>query len=181
MNRGLSRTLALAVALGCGAPEDPDRIYEEDFETACDGTPCGWTQGLEGDVFYVETLPGDHGLAFEDGAFARGPEAPALPVPRVAAAVTARVNARCDLGAALRIRVSVDEGDRGAVVTFAGDVVPEPTFSRVIPEVRLRPRSGDGLTWRLTRVRGVAIRQDGPGRCEIDWLAIRALTVSTDP
>jgi len=162
-----SLAAALLVLAGCGGP---GRIvpYEEDFETLCDGTPCGWVQtlGPPGAVSYLETIPGDHGLSFTgDGVVARGG---ARTLASVSLLEIAEVSGRCDDGSSLELRISVID-ETGVAATLEAVSMPGAEWS--IPE----PIPLSAPPGRLPGVRevvGVLVRKLGPGACEIDRLVL---------
>lgn len=172
------RTTILTAALlgslaGCGVPEDPFVLFEEDFEVACDGTPCGWAQiaGPEGSARYVETLPGDHGLELiGDDVTVRGGSGELTPAFYVQLA--ARAIARCDPGSALDVRTTI-EVRSGAVVTFEASFVPRSDWSERLADETLVPIDPVPPPWEPTRVLGVSVRKTGAGSCELDYLAVR--------
>lgn len=167
--------LLLACALsGCPAPEDETVFFEEDFETTCEGTPCGWTQitGPDDAARYVETLPGDHGLELVgDDVTVRGATDEAVNVFSDQLAV--RAVARCDAGALLDVRAAV-EVRGGRTATFEASILPSSTWSSALPDETLRPLDLPA-PWELTRVLGVSVRKTGTGSCEIDYLALRSV------
>ena len=95
---------SVALALACAAtlagcpPDAPELFWDEEFESTCDGTPCGWLVGAGpvGSVTWVETLPGEHGIAmFGDRIAVLGPtEGVESDVTRDAANVIAYLAAR---------------------------------------------------------------------------------------
>lgn len=150
-------------------PEPAARIHEEDFETLCDGVPCGWerTSGRADQATWIETIhPGEHGLRLEGETSVRGPGGPPLPSfdPRF---LSLALTARCDAGSSLRVEVAItdDAGD-----TFFG-------FAIVTPAAEWEPPvpvtlTTDILRANATRVMAVGISKTGEGVCEVSELAI---------
>lgn len=171
-----SRIALLVVAgaiAGCDTPEDPFVLHEEDFETVCAGTPCGWAQitGPDDAVRYVETLPGDHGLELVgDDVTVRG--GPGEIPPDFYQQLSARLVARCDPGAVLDVRATFELRDR-RTVTFEASFGPPSDWSAVLPDESLRPVDPVPPPWELTRVLGVSLRKTGAGSCEVDYVALR--------
>lgn len=173
---------ALLALLACGDDAAPmvDPMFQEQFESVCAGTPCGWTQiaGPGGAVRWVSTIhPAEHGIALDgDGVAARGP----TPVmPRTAAVFglfRARAAARCDEGAELMLRV-VAQNETDAVDIFEGRAAAASDWSEggtdIVLDSVTRPDAGP-FTTRTIRVVGVEIHKIGPGTCEIGSLWIDA-------
>ena len=182
---------AILTLLACepDAPPSVPRLYDEEFDDACAGAPCGWTQvsGPAGAVHSTSTLlPGLRGLALEgDGIVVDGPGSSASTVRFEPVSLTAVVVARCDVGASLAVRV-------GRVSASASDAAPD--VGAELLEAQLRPgpswptaggSSGElrqplvpiitgtgSMSGFSQRIVSVSIRKDGPGQCEIDSLFV---------
>lgn len=174
MNRIAAVLLAVAIApaIGCRSPAgDPSRIWGEDFETACDGTPCGWEQidGPEGAVRWVETIPGDHGLELTGDVTVAS--APAMAMGNSGSFLSMRATARCDSGSRLEVRVSIVDTSESRV-SLDGTLRPPATWETATDPALLSPDL-TLTTGSVDRIGGVAVRKTGPGKCEIDRLALR--------
>ncbi|MDQ3037522.1 MAG: hypothetical protein M3Y87_34325 [Myxococcota bacterium] len=182
MRRGLcvracAAIAALGALVGCNRSSDPRAMYVEDFETVCDGAPCGWVQssGEDGRALYVETLPGDHGLELiGDGTSVRSEAAEPLASFVFTSAIGARLVARCDALSTLELRTTVELEDE-STLTLGREIVPEETWSTLLDDQTLNPVDATPSPWRVRRVLGVSILKHGTGNCELDFLSIRAL------
>jgi hypothetical protein len=147
-------------------------IVSEDFETECDGTPCGWNiRGGDGTASYIETIPSDRGLLLEGEVLLMriGP----APLNAVSTSQLAgRINARCDDGASLEVRATFDSST-GETITFGTEFVISDAWE-LIQDQTLRPltQTADAF-WTLTVWRDLAIIKRGPGACEVDFVAVR--------
>jgi hypothetical protein len=169
-------SLGIALLSGCPTPIDEDLLYREDFETLCDGTPCDWVQsgGAEGNVRWIETVPGDHGLELiGDGVSVRGSGPGELARATIADRIAVRTVARCDVGSSIEIRVTV--GTTDAILTFDAEIVPESTWSMAHPDETLDPTEPTTPPWTISRIAGVSLLKHGEGRCELDFLGVRAI------
>ncbi|AKF08461.1 hypothetical protein [Sandaracinus amylolyticus] len=168
---------SLAASLvGCPAPDDESAIYVEDFETTCDGTPCGWAQitGAEDGASYVETLPGDHGLQLvgRDVTVRGGTDEASQSM--ISTQLLARANARCDLGSHLVMRATIALQDANTL-TYEAELVPDVTWTSATRDQNMRVVEVASPPWQIERVLGVSLRKEGDGSCEVDYLAIRSL------
>ena len=174
-------TLAALLALmACGddAPPQLEPMFEEQFESACEGLPCGWTQiaGPAGATRWVTTIhPGEHGLELEgEGVAVRGPT-PEMPRSALLfSPLRARAAARCDAGAELQLRVTaLSETD--SIDIFEGRLDTSTEWGGSLGDVTLdsvtAPDAGP-FSARSVRVVGVEVHKTGPGICEIDSLWI---------
>lgn len=180
MRRSSLLWLASIALAGCGPTIDRSAIYVEDFETTCEGVPCGWVQssGPDDAARYVETLPGDHGLELVgDGVSVRSDADEALRGIAFTSILAARVIARCDLVATLELRTTVELSD-GRTLTLGRAITPEPTWSEMLVDQPLSAVDPIPPGWAIARVLGVSLRKSGAGSCEIDHLAIRMLDSS---
>jgi hypothetical protein len=176
MRAGIALALALGAA-GCEPRSDPFALYVEDFETVCDGSPCGWFQssGEDERAVYVETLPGDHGIELiGDGVAVRSEAGEPLEFRVFTAALAVRLVARCDALSTLELRTTVELTDT-TTVTLGREIVPEDTWSSLLPDQTLNPLDPVPTPWSIRRVLGVSILKHGTGSCEIDFLSIRVL------
>lgn len=179
---GRMRTSVIAIAIAlaaiaCNPRRDQAAIYVEDFETVCDGAPCGWFQssGPEERALYVETLPGDHGIELVgDGVSVRSEAGEPLELRVFTSALGARLVARCDALSTLELRTTV-ELTEGTTLTLGREIVPEDTWSTLLPDQTLNPVDVVPTPWSVRRVLGVSILKHGTGSCEIDFLSIRVL------
>lgn len=165
--------LALLLAMMACAPEDePPRFYREDFETLCDGVPCGWQRivGDEDQAVWVETVhPGEHGLRLTGNVTVRGPGTMDVDEPVVAAALSARVAARCDSGSTLRFDIVLADS-LGTQSTSSTAHSPPAEWGEPLvfwPSPVPEPASGT-----LSRVVAIGITKAGAGACEISDIAI---------
>lgn len=175
----LSIALATCHLTACNPAVDRSVVLEEDFETLCDGAPCGWVlaSGPDGAATWIETLPGDHGLMLTgEGVFVRGEAAPPPPSPVFADALALRASARCDAFAFLTLRTTIETNDTPSrLVTFQADLVVDDTWEPMVRDVTMVPVDATPSPWNVARVLGVSVLKNGPGSCEIDYLAIRAV------
>lgn len=177
--RVLAIVLAACGVTACNPAVDRSIVLEEEFETLCDGVPCGWVlaSGPEGAATWIETLPGDHGLMLTgEGVFVRGGPAPPPPSPVFADNLALRASARCDPFAFLTLRTTIETTDvPSRLVTFQADLVVDDTWEPMPRDVTMVPVDADLSPWNVSRVLGVSVLKSGPGSCEIDYLAIRGV------
>lgn len=150
--------------------DPPTRIYVEDFETFCDGSPCGWerARGTADQATVVSTIhPGEHGLRLEGIVSVRGPAATEDDDTIFGSFVDARIVARCDPGSTLTLDVLAVEPTTGIVWT-ATETVPAGSEWTDPISVSL---SFDGSPANA-RVTAVVLSKTGSGACEIDEIAI---------
>lgn len=146
---------------------DPDletRFFVEDFETLCDGAPCGWERsaGAEGDVTYVSTIhPGIHGLRLRNTVSARGPGGPAR---LLEGDLFSSVTATCDPGATLDITVVVSS-ELGGITTYSSPLFfgDGDDFQRIETPIRV-----DGFIGQTVTVQAVILEKRGSGTCTVD-------------
>lgn len=175
--RALVAAMLCAIACRQGTGEDPP-FYLEDFESQCDGLPCGWEQieGDRGQSRYVETIhPGEHGVELRgEGVTIRGEAMVEGTVSVSFSTVQALVVARCDRGDALTIRLAVVDLSSGAIDTMVGAVSPAEDWEET-PTVSLTgtgalsPMSITGPNLRFT---GITVSKTGTGACQISEIAI---------
>jgi hypothetical protein len=173
--------LAFVIAIGCiaGCADHPHLfLFREDFESSCNGAPCGWTQiaGAAGSASYVETLPSEHGvqLVGPGVAIARDvASAPASPTGEGVAIdddLRAHIVARCDPGATLSLIVTLDAGTRS--IDVSGGATFPPTWDGTRAIFVLSPPQPTDVGVTFTRVRHVVIHKQGTGACEVDYLSL---------
>lgn len=164
---------ALLAMVACRPGPPPTRLYDEDFETLCDGAPCGWerTHGDATQAIWVETIhAGEHGLRLDGQVSVRGTRsgAPADPVP--VETLSVELTACCDIGNELRVDlVLIDE--HGGTFTASAFAMPAREWS---PPLGAPIVSRGGLA-EVAGVMAVAITKTGPGACEISELAIDSI------
>ncbi|GAB5541019.1 MAG: hypothetical protein RLO52_42550 [Sandaracinaceae bacterium] len=160
----------LVAMVACDGHAFPERAYHEEFETLCDGTPCGWeiSRGDPDQATWVTTLhPGEHGLRLSGEVTVRGPgameEAPDV-IQRMNPSL--HVAARCDSGS--RLQITVLATDRAGVPARASAELPANT-----------DWSGDATVLLMldavvvdARVTAVVIEKTGTGSCEISEITI---------
>lgn len=170
--------VALLLAVMACAPEDePPRFYREDFETLCDGAPCGWQRivGEPDQAVWVETIhPGEHGLRLVGDVTVRGPGTMATDDPIVTAALALQLAARCDLGSSLRVDVVLAD-PFGA--QFSGTTSPAlaPAAEWTEPTIVFPTFGGAPPSDFASRVVAIGITKAGAGACEISDIAIDEL------
>ncbi len=181
MNALTHSRLAVAISLfcvaGCGGGDFAPRILFEDFETLCDGVPCGWTltDGDPANVEYVETIhPGVHGFALSEETTLNGPGGEVIPFAGLAfGSLQAEVSVRCDdPDARLIIRALGESSARTAPELFEGETFGSDAWGRYrISLVGSRgvdaPISGMDF-----QILSLALAKRGPGTCVIDTLEI---------
>lgn len=166
--------LALALS-GCGP--DPNYLFVEGFEEACDGAPCRWTvqASTPGAARWNETLPGEHGVLLEGNPMAilRDMEGVEIETPPTSSIYNVEVAARCDGTATLTIEMSVEVLASGSIETFSASVSPPSDWDGSLDSRELIAESGGfGVLFRdIVALRVVKV---GDGACELDYLAIRA-------
>jgi hypothetical protein len=165
------------------------RLYTADFDGACAGLPCGWTQvaGAPGAAHTTAILlPGMRGLALVgDGVLVDGPRGDIPPYGLLGDELDVVVFARCDSGSTLTVQVALSsttplDGSTDAAVTLLeASLLPPTAWSTAMTttdETRqaltpiVTPRES-GLP---VRVQSVTVLKEGPGQCEIDSLVIEA-------
>lgn len=168
---------ALLATFACEPETAPRLMYDEDFETACDGTPCGWVRS-EGDAdnaTWVETIhPGEHGLRLTGDVTVRGPEAGEQARRLAGTAITVNVANRCDLGSTLFVTV-VFEDDLGQLRDGREMVVTSPDWTNREVGIDLgMPRVVGG------RVVSVILEKAGSGACEVGDIVVDASPLCLD-
>jgi hypothetical protein len=168
----------LLAMLACDPDLPPTRFYDEDFETLCDGTPCGWerTSGDETQATWIETIhPGEHGLRLEGQASVRGTNAGATTGDAFAVeTLSVELTARCDLGSQLRVDLVLAD-EFGETFIASALAAPEAAWSPP-PGVTVVT---DAFAARAARVTAVGIAKTGPGACEISAIAIDSVPLPT--
>ncbi len=164
--------VGLLLAVMACAPEDlPPRFYREDFETLCEGVPCGWsrTTGNDDQAIWVETIhPGEHGLRLTGEVSVRGAGAMGEE-PVLVGAMQVQLDARCDLGSELRVDLVVAD-ELGNQVTGSAAFAPPAEWEAPLiapPSFASAPLSGT-----VSRVVAIGIAKTGAGACEISDVAI---------
>ena len=167
--RAGSWAVALAIGLGACGPDEPrPHVYFEDFETECDGAPCGWERsaGDADQATWIETIhPGEHALRFVGEVTVRGPAAPPMSRLATSGAIFATLVARCDVGSALAMDVVLNDATLGAVVARASIVAREEWDTVDVAMMT------DGAFTSAT-VSAVVITKSGGGACEIGEIVI---------
>lgn len=167
---GLVVAILLAL-LACDPDLPPTRFYDEDFETLCEGTPCGWerTSGDATQATWIETIhPGEHGLRLEGQASVRGTNAgPATGDLSAVETLSVELTARCDFGSELRVDLVLAD-ELGS--TFTASALASPEAGWVPPAGVMVVSGAAGAS--VARVVAVGIAKTGPGACEISAIAI---------
>lgn len=143
------------------------RVYVEDFEVLCEGTPCGWarTGGTPEQVQWVSTLhPGEHALRLEGDVSVRGPAASPEDLPAYSSNLTASMAMRCDDGGTIEVSVLMDDG--AGIVVGTGSVSAGDEWRVSVVSLTSDFDSLSGM------VTGVVIEKSGPGTCEIGDIVI---------
>ena len=103
-------TALFAIALSttaCQPAPPPEQLFREDFETLCDGLPCGWVRavGMPWQARVVETIhPGEHGRLLDGpDVIVRGPGGEPMEVAIESGRLQTRLVASCDEVASLTI------------------------------------------------------------------------------
>ncbi len=112
--------------VACGPIET--NYYDEQFETVCDGAPCGWarTSGEPEQAHWISTIhPAIHGIRLSGDVSIRGPGGMG-PSGHDPASLYARMTARCDEGNQLRIDVLFSDSNG---VTYTATVRTAPAQS----------------------------------------------------
>ncbi|MGE0786515.1 MAG: hypothetical protein AB7S26_12665 [Sandaracinaceae bacterium] len=168
--------LVIVSALACDPVPAPALMYSEDFESVCDGAPCGWSQrtGEPSQATYVETFhPGEHGLRLSGSVSVRGPEAPEDALRLRGSSVTFEAATRCDLGSFLTATVVI-RTDAGEMFDASALVTSEPEWGR----------SGVRLDFIDTIVGGhvasVILDKEGGGVCEVSDMTVDIALVCED-
>lgn len=161
---------ALIGALACEPEPFPSRPFYEDFETACDGTPCGWerSDGEASQAIWVESIhPGEHALRLTGEVTVRGPGAdPDVPSTFSGTSLAVRVVARCDPGDTLAVDVLAIDASGGRH-EMRSVINPESEWTRVATGSATTGSFIDG-----GRISAVIVRKNGPGVCEIGEIVI---------
>jgi hypothetical protein len=163
----------LLAMVACDPVLPPTRFYEEDFETLCEGAPCGWerTSGDVTQATWVETIhPGEHGLRLEGQASVRGTSAGELRDAVATQLLQVELTARCDPGSQLRVDLVLAD-EVGAMFSASALAVPQPEWARPVGVMV----TSDSFRANTTRVMAVGIAKTGPGACEISEIAVDAV------
>jgi hypothetical protein len=161
---------SLAAYSACSDPPPPT-IYYEDFESLCEGVPCGWerTRGEEAQATWIETIhEGEHGLRLSGEVTVHGP-ATIVEDDGFLGTLTLHTAARCDAGSGLRIDLVFADAFGGRYNGFAQlGALPEWT-----DEVDVRTLAWEStMPGTITDVLGVTITKTGEGACEISSVLV---------
>ena len=186
--------LLLLMGLACRDPEPPPtRLFEDGFESLCDGVPCGWEQiaGPDGGVRYVETiLAGEHGIELSgDGTAVRGPGGPERTATLTFGTIEARVSGICDERALLVVDAAIVDVERGLSDTFSGVAALPNEFGASSTFVQLTGSralldggiSGGPLGSPTIQVTALAFRVQGAGTCTIDHVVVDDTNLTDTP
>lgn len=161
---------ALVIGLACQPDAFPDRLFLDDFETLCDGVPCGWEQtgGDAGRARWVETIhPGEHALELTDEVTVRRTNITPPPDLLLATStIGVRAAVVCEEAARLELVILLAEGSgatREESVSLSSFGTEWETLS---PVLMLSGVVSDPA------VRAVILRKTGAGRCRIGELVI---------
>lgn len=149
----------------------PSRVYLEDFETLCDGSPCGWerARGTADQATVVSTIhPGEHGLRLTDEVSVRGPGSTDDAETIFGSFIDARVVARCDARSTLTMNVLAVETSTGIVWTATAIISAQEEWSDVVRPTAL---NFDGSP-AAARITAIVLTKSGSGACEIDEIVI---------
>lgn len=166
------------VAMIACEPEEGRRLaYDEDFETACDGVPCGWTRtdGEASQATWIETIhPGEHALRLSGEVTVRGPEATEEARRLSQSNATVYVANRCDLGNSLFVTVVV-ETDEGMLRDSREMVTTSPDWTNRVTRLQFgEPRIVGG------RVVSVILEKEGAGECEVGDIVVDTEDICLD-
>lgn len=162
---------ALVAMIACGPDELEPPFYFEDFETLCEGVPCGWerTSGDASQVTWVETIhAGEHGLRLDGTASVRGPGSEptgAFPLDSLSLDLTAR----CDAGSVLEIDLVLAD-EAGRPFSASALAAPAEEWSR---SGALEITAETALA-NATRVMAIGITKTGAGACEVSDIVVDA-------
>jgi hypothetical protein len=169
---GAALALAVLVA-GCGG-HDWNGLWHDDFETVCDGAPCGWTQvaGPAGAVTWTETGPGEHGLAMVGVvAVSISPEADEVAAPAPVSSLKAHVVARCDRGAELTLIVSVRSA-AGGLIDASGSATFPSEWDGTRSTFDLFANDSTSSSLEFNDIVGIVLHKEGAGACEVDYVSL---------
>lgn len=153
----------LLAMIACDPRTFPDRAYHEEFETLCEGTPCGWeiSRGEPGQATWITSLhPGEHALRLTGDVTVRGPGAgpDATDVLQSTGAI-GHVASRCDPGSRLQVTVLVV--DRAGIPTRTTFEVPSGDWSELALGLAFDNPIVDA------RVTAIVIEKTGVGSCDV--------------
>ncbi|MFO0685491.1 MAG: hypothetical protein U0234_25755 [Sandaracinus sp.] len=170
--------LALPIAIAGCRGADSVSLFRDDFESVCDGSPCGWLQvaGPSGAARYVESVPGDHGIELtgEGVAVSRLAEGDQLEGADPITSLEAHLVARCDARSSITVIVSV----QGVTSSTPIDVTGTATFPPRWDGSRIRfPLLTTGATssTQFNDVLAVVLHKEGPGTCEVDYVSLASM------
>ncbi|MFK7984927.1 MAG: hypothetical protein AB8I08_02775 [Sandaracinaceae bacterium] len=169
---------ALVIGLACQPDAYPTRLFLDDFETLCDGVPCGWEQtaGESGRARWVETIhPGEHALELTDDVVVRRTGIVPAERPMVTTTLDVRVAATCDTGSTLELSLVVAD----ATGATRDETLPLSFFSGESDWTNLSPAIVFEMPLTDPVVRAVVLRKSGAGRCRIGELAIDDGTIDS--
>ncbi len=165
----------LALVPACNGASD-QALWRDDFETLCDGVPCGWSQvaGPAGAVTYVETAPSEHGLQMRgDGvAISRTADGDEVLVPAMAASMRAHVVARCDAGSQITAIVTVRNLTGGLPIDVSGVATYPSTWDGTRTTFDLFVTDSGDRDAQYDDILGVVLHKEGPGVCEVDYVSL---------
>lgn len=162
--------LGIAAYAACADPPPPT-IYFEDFETLCDGTPCGWgrTSGDETQATWVETIhEGDHGLRLSGEVMVQSEEV-AVDDGGFVSNVMLHAPARCDAGSSVRVDIVVSDSF-GARYTGRVQLAAFPNWGEAPPDQQVG--WVDAVPGNIASVVAIAITKEGLGACEISSIML---------
>lgn len=163
--------VAVVVSLGACHDETPPAFYWEDFETVCDGVPCGWerVRGEPDQAIWIETIhPGEHGLRLTGEVSVRGPASEPDGTSADLFLLDMMVSARCDPGSAIEIDVVFADELGGRHVATAYPYTEDDWIDAGSTTLNFE----DFVDARITHVTAIAIRKLGSGSCDVTTVAI---------
>ncbi len=169
---------AVLVTLACDPEDGPLLLFAEDFETICDGAPCGWTRTSGGpeQATWEETLhPGEHGLRLTGEVTVRGPAAPDSARRLRGTVVEVQLAHRCELGSTLSVSVVFEDASTGSLRDATLRVLSEPAWTAPAQTLTLPdpPLIGG-------RVVAVILTKGGAGVCEVGDLTVNTTELCLD-
>jgi hypothetical protein len=166
---------ALASVSGCNTT-DATPLWRDDFESVCDGAPCGWTQvaGPAGAAVWIETAAGEHGAQMTG---------PGVAIARTAAgdevigsdpvsSLKAHVVARCDTGSQLTLIVTVQNVAGGAPIDVSGSATFPSTWDGSRTTFDLFADDGANSSAQFVDILDVVLHKEGTGTCEVDYVSL---------
>lgn len=165
----------VGAAAGCNGTTDV-ALWRDDFESACEGAPCGWVQiaGPRGSATWIETVPGEHGVQLVGAgvAISRIAGDDSVIFPARVSSLQAHVVARCDPGSQLTLIVTVHDQATGMPLDASGSATFPSTWDGNRSLFDLFAADATARNATFDDIVSVVVHKDGEGTCEVDYVSL---------